>query len=45
MGLTGERWKQDGVSELDSALNKWLDTVPDHRECRTYQARNISSNL
>jgi len=32
MGLTGPRWEQDVVSELDSALNKWLDTVPEHRE-------------
>ena len=31
MGLTGERWQPDVVSELDSALNRWLDTVPEHR--------------
>lgn len=33
MGLSGERWEQDVISELDSALNKWVDTIPDHRKC------------
>ena len=33
MGLTGKRWKQDIISELDSALNRWLDTIPSHRKC------------
>lgn len=32
MGLTGDRWEQDVVSELDSALNRWVDTVPVHRK-------------
>lgn len=35
MGLTGDRWKQDVVSELDSALNRWLDIVPEYREYGT----------
>jgi len=31
MGLKGPHWEQDVVSELDSALNRWLDMVPEHR--------------
>ncbi|KAG5645114.1 hypothetical protein DXG03_006928 [Asterophora parasitica] len=30
-GLVGRQWEQKIVAELDSALNKWLDSVPDHR--------------
>ncbi|KAI0317119.1 fungal-specific transcription factor domain-containing protein [Amylostereum chailletii] len=30
LGFTGPRWEQHIVAELDSALNKWLDSVPDH---------------
>ncbi|KAI0052327.1 hypothetical protein FA95DRAFT_1553663 [Auriscalpium vulgare] len=26
----GEQWEQRVVSDLDSALNKWFDSVPDH---------------
>ncbi|KAF5328402.1 hypothetical protein D9619_013325 [Psilocybe cf. subviscida] len=29
-GLIGPDWEQTVVSELDSALNKWADAVPDH---------------
>ncbi|EKM58712.1 uncharacterized protein PHACADRAFT_253204 [Phanerochaete carnosa HHB-10118-sp] len=29
-GRTGPEWEQQTISELDSALNQWLDTVPDH---------------
>ena len=32
LGFIGPRWEQHIVSELDSALNKWIDAVPDHRE-------------
>lgn len=27
----GAQWEQHIVTELDSALNKWVDSVPDHR--------------
>ncbi|KAI0337248.1 hypothetical protein BDW22DRAFT_1364333 [Trametopsis cervina] len=30
LGFIGPRWEQHIVSELDSALNKWIDAVPDH---------------
>lgn len=30
LGFVGEQWEQHIVAELDSAMNKWLDAVPDH---------------
>lgn len=30
LGFVGQQWEQQIVAELDSALNKWIDTVPDH---------------
>ncbi|KAG9034371.1 hypothetical protein FRB95_013279 [Tulasnella sp. JGI-2019a] len=30
LGFIGEEWEQDKVSELDSALNEWLEALPDH---------------
>ncbi|KAJ3516821.1 hypothetical protein NLJ89_g887 [Agrocybe chaxingu] len=30
LGLFGQKWKFHIVAELDSSLNKWLDSVPDH---------------
>ncbi|KIM40781.1 hypothetical protein M413DRAFT_412939 [Hebeloma cylindrosporum] len=30
LGFVGEQWEQHIVAELDSALNKWVDAVPDH---------------
>ncbi|KAG9025718.1 hypothetical protein FRB95_009833 [Tulasnella sp. JGI-2019a] len=29
-GMVGPDWEQNTVAELDSALNEWLDAVPDH---------------
>ncbi|KAL1744459.1 fungal-specific transcription factor domain-containing protein [Schizophyllum fasciatum] len=29
-GFVGQKWEQQIVAELDSALNKWVDSVPDH---------------
>ncbi|KAG5645116.1 hypothetical protein DXG03_006930 [Asterophora parasitica] len=31
LGFVGPQWEQHIVSELDSALNHWVDAVPDHR--------------
>jgi hypothetical protein len=28
--LGGPEWQQRTVSELDSAINKWADTIPEH---------------
>ncbi|KAF7424023.1 hypothetical protein PC9H_009323 [Pleurotus ostreatus] len=30
LGFVGAQWEQHIVAELDSALNKWVDSVPDH---------------
>ncbi|KAG1759731.1 fungal-specific transcription factor domain-containing protein [Suillus occidentalis] len=30
LGFVGQQWEQQIVAELDSALNKWIDDVPDH---------------
>ena len=27
-----EQWEQRIVADLDSALNKWMDSLPSHRE-------------
>jgi hypothetical protein len=31
LGFVGQEWEQRVVSQLDSALNQWVDSVPDHR--------------
>ncbi|KAI0719057.1 fungal-specific transcription factor domain-containing protein [Cerioporus squamosus] len=30
LGMVGPAWEQKIVAELDSAMNKWVDTVPPH---------------
>ncbi|KAK0480213.1 fungal-specific transcription factor domain-containing protein [Armillaria novae-zelandiae] len=30
LGFVGQQWEQHIVAELDSALNKWVDSIPDH---------------
>ncbi|KAG5732476.1 Transcriptional activator protein acu-15 [Termitomyces sp. T112] len=30
LGFVGKQWEQHIVAELDSALNKWVDSIPDH---------------
>ncbi|KAF8915577.1 fungal-specific transcription factor domain-containing protein [Mucidula mucida] len=30
LGFVGDKWKKHIVTELDSALNKWVDSIPDH---------------
>ncbi|KAI0824059.1 fungal-specific transcription factor domain-containing protein [Trametes gibbosa] len=30
LGFVGQEWEERIVAELDSLLNKWIDTVPDH---------------
>ncbi|KAI0682880.1 fungal-specific transcription factor domain-containing protein [Cytidiella melzeri] len=48
LGFIGPRWEQHIVSELDSALNKWIDAVPDHlrwdpnREDRVFLAQSAA---
>jgi len=31
-GIIGEEWESRIVTELDSALNKWKDSLPQHRK-------------
>lgn len=33
-GRRGEEWERRVVAQLDSALNKWKDDLPQHRESR-----------
>ncbi|KAG6834019.1 hypothetical protein H0H93_012491, partial [Arthromyces matolae] len=30
LGFVGKQWEQHIVAELDSALNKWVDSIPEH---------------
>ncbi|THV02448.1 hypothetical protein K435DRAFT_749568 [Dendrothele bispora CBS 962.96] len=30
LGLVGDNWEQTTVAELDSALNNWINSIPDH---------------
>ncbi|KAI8993823.1 fungal-specific transcription factor domain-containing protein [Trametes punicea] len=30
LGFVGQEWEERIVADLDSALNRWIDTVPDH---------------
>ncbi|KAG9013058.1 hypothetical protein FRB94_003890 [Tulasnella sp. JGI-2019a] len=30
LGFVGPEWEQDKVAELDSALNRWLESMPNH---------------
>lgn len=32
LGYVGPEWKQRIVAEIDSSMNKWLDTIPSHRK-------------
>ncbi|KAJ3712064.1 fungal-specific transcription factor domain-containing protein [Lentinula raphanica] len=47
MGFGGDEWEQHIVAELDSALNQWVDTVPDHlrwdpnRENETFFSQSV----
>ena len=30
LGIVDIEWKKHIVTELDSALNKWIDSIPEH---------------
>ena len=32
LGYVGPEWKQRIVAEIDSSMNKWLDSIPAHRK-------------
>lgn len=32
-GIDGEQWEQRIVTEMDSALNQWLTSLPEHSRC------------
>lgn len=44
-GRVGPQWEQDIVSEIDSALNAWLDSVPEHCAFRYFFDRYFSDRL
>jgi hypothetical protein len=38
-------WEQKIVSELDSSLNEWVDSVPDHRMFKPSFPSSISHDI
>lgn len=32
LGYRGDDWERRIVTELDSVLNRWVDSIPDHRK-------------
>lgn len=47
LGYVGPRWQQTIVTQLDSALNTWVDSIPDYCEpfCSTPTFPTINSSL
>ncbi|KAJ7696009.1 fungal-specific transcription factor domain-containing protein [Mycena rosella] len=43
MGWSGPEWEQRTVSELDSAMNDWLDSVPTHLRWDPERTRDVFS--
>lgn len=43
----GSEWEQHIVAELDSALNKWIDSIPEHRTFSPYHfhIRHFASRI
>lgn len=44
LGFVGPQWEQHIVAELDSALNKWIDTVPDHLRWDPHRENQLHFN-
>ncbi|KAF8650393.1 hypothetical protein AX16_005201 [Volvariella volvacea WC 439] len=40
-GMIGEQWEQHIVRELDSALNRWLDSLPEHLKWDPHRTNSI----
>ncbi|KAJ3930345.1 MAG: fungal-specific transcription factor domain-containing protein [Lentinula lateritia] len=40
LGISGPEWNHKAVIELDAAVNKWFDTIPNHRGTRKAKARH-----
>jgi len=38
-GLIGDQWEERVVTELDSSMNKWKDSLPDHCLSRFFMIR------
>lgn len=36
LGHVGPHWEERTVMELDSALNQWLDSLPEHRKFKSF---------
>ena len=43
LGYVGPQWQQAIVAQLDSALNKWVDSIPDHCKSFYYTSTTTSS--
>ncbi|THV07020.1 hypothetical protein K435DRAFT_710727 [Dendrothele bispora CBS 962.96] len=41
MGMSGPEWNEKVVSEIDSSLNKWIDSVPSHLKWGPQQAHHM----
>ncbi|KAI0737556.1 fungal-specific transcription factor domain-containing protein [Daedaleopsis nitida] len=44
LGYVGREWEQKIVADLDSALNRWVDTVPDHLRWDPNRSNRIFMN-
>jgi hypothetical protein len=42
-GLVGEEWERRVVTQLDSSLNGWKDSLPSHRESLLYVAKAVAN--
>ncbi|KAK7053473.1 Gypsy retrotransposon integrase-like protein 1 [Paramarasmius palmivorus] len=44
LGLVGNDWEQKIISELDSSLNNWINTIPDHLRWNVKQENTLFFN-
>lgn len=45
LSLTGKSWEQRLVADLDSSLNAWVDSVPDHCMCLLVPVRLLIDSV
>jgi hypothetical protein len=45
MGIGNIEWYEKAVMAIDSALNKWMDSVPEHRQCILHLFSYIDNQL
>ncbi|EEB97207.1 hypothetical protein MPER_03521, partial [Moniliophthora perniciosa FA553] len=44
LGFAGPQWEQRIVAELDSALNQWVDSIPEHLRWDPNREDNVFFN-